>query len=461
MAKKLYSFVCRACNEHTERHAKKTPVFCEECYGFRQAWITMRSPSQWRDRSCKNCGVYLHNCIYGARQICRDCEGWHERRRWKTVRRVRQEVRPGIWSCSCCEREMPADEFGVERSTGRIQSQCRFCRNELKKASDRSIEFANRKKRRQSAAVSSELKRKRDARIKAIVAKWDRAHNAKVRERERQSLVAQKPWLADGLTAAERSKLWYHATQKSNPVEVVWSRQRHRLKKALNQYKLTMKALGCSLEELAPLPRDEYAEALAVMAKAAGFDEVTNAAFYFKRGLKEFGGPTIDGVKRLLSLANLEVRQSYFDETYKSDKPWLGKGLSTYQRSKLREAVDPDFRARMRLHSRVASRNRGKARDVAKNVHRSLKRGTPNRPTFKFLGYSAEDLRIHLEKQFTKSMSWDAFLEGRIHIDHRRPLASFNLADEAQLREAWALTNLQPLWAKDNITKGASQTLLL
>ena len=41
------------------------------------------------------------------------------------------------------------------------------------------------------------------------------------------------------------------------------------------------------------------------------------------------------------------------------------------------------------------------------------------------------------------------------HIDHIKPLASFDLSDEAQQKIAFHYTNQQPLWAIDNLRKGA------
>ena len=71
------------------------------------------------------------------------------------------------------------------------------------------------------------------------------------------------------------------------------------------------------------------------------------------------------------------------------------------------------------------------------------------------LGYTADDLRSHLEAQFQIGMSWDNYgLYGeRWHVDHIRPVASFKLPEE--LAECFALENLQPLWAIDNLTKHA------
>lgn len=73
-----------------------------------------------------------------------------------------------------------------------------------------------------------------------------------------------------------------------------------------------------------------------------------------------------------------------------------------------------------------------------------------------WLGYTVPELRAHLESLFTDGMDWNAFLSGRIHIDHVKPLASFDLTDERQLWQAWQLSNLQPLWAKDNLSKGSA-----
>jgi hypothetical protein len=48
-------------------------------------------------------------------------------------------------------------------------------------------------------------------------------------------------------------------------------------------------------------------------------------------------------------------------------------------------------------------------------------------------------------------MAWD----GEWHLDHKRPLVSFNLLDQAQAQAAVHYTNIQPLSATDNLKKGA------
>ncbi len=74
--------------------------------------------------------------------------------------------------------------------------------------------------------------------------------------------------------------------------------------------------------------------------------------------------------------------------------------------------------------------------------------------TYTLLGYTGEELIQHLESQFTNGMSWDNMNEW--HIDHIRPVASFNYdsTDHPDFKKCWALNNLQPLWATDNIRKG-------
>jgi hypothetical protein len=79
--------------------------------------------------------------------------------------------------------------------------------------------------------------------------------------------------------------------------------------------------------------------------------------------------------------------------------------------------------------------------------------GEKSRKTMQLVGCSVPKLRQHLEAQFTDGMTWDN--HGEWHIDHIKPCASFDLTDAEQQRECFNYTNLQPLWAKDNLSKGA------
>ena len=72
------------------------------------------------------------------------------------------------------------------------------------------------------------------------------------------------------------------------------------------------------------------------------------------------------------------------------------------------------------------------------------------------LDYTFDELYNHFESQFTEEngYSWDNMSEW--HIDHIRPVSSFNFdsIDHPDFKKCWALNNLQPLWAVDNMSKG-------
>ena len=71
----------------------------------------------------------------------------------------------------------------------------------------------------------------------------------------------------------------------------------------------------------------------------------------------------------------------------------------------------------------------------------------------KDLGCSIDELKSYLEFKFLPDMSWDNYGQYGWHIDHIKPLSSFDLTDRKQLLEACHYTNLQPRWAKDNLSK--------
>jgi hypothetical protein len=71
----------------------------------------------------------------------------------------------------------------------------------------------------------------------------------------------------------------------------------------------------------------------------------------------------------------------------------------------------------------------------------------------KNLNCSIEELKTYLESKFQEGMSWENHSLHGWHIDHIVPLASFNLEDPEELKKACHYTNLQPLWAEDNLKK--------
>ena len=69
------------------------------------------------------------------------------------------------------------------------------------------------------------------------------------------------------------------------------------------------------------------------------------------------------------------------------------------------------------------------------------------------LGCSIDEFKIYLENKFQEGMTWENWSYSGWHIDHIKPLASFDLSNREQFLEACNYKNLQPLWAIDNLKK--------
>ena len=101
-------------------------------------------------------------------------------------------------------------------------------------------------------------------------------------------------------------------------------------------------------------------------------------------------------------------------------------------------------------------------KDYAYRVKKNLRRRvnqvitSPNKKydsTFKLLSCSLKEFLLHLEKQFTKGMTWENYGNKGWHIDHIIPCSSFDLTNPVQQQICFHYTNLQPLWAEDNLRK--------
>lgn len=103
-----------------------------------------------------------------------------------------------------------------------------------------------------------------------------------------------------------------------------------------------------------------------------------------------------------------------------------------------RKKEDPQFRMRCNLRTRV------RAALIAKKVKRC---------DVGLIGCSQAELFAHIEKQFTEGMTWENY--GLWYIDHIKPCASFDLLNPEEQRKCFHFTNLQPLWAEDNWSKGS------
>ena len=126
-------------------------------------------------------------------------------------------------------------------------------------------------------------------------------------------------------------------------------------------------------------------------------------------------------------------------ERRKTDPEYRKKiNKKKYERRKKKMENDPVYRFKVKIRKRI--------RSILKD------RGyTKKSKTHEILGISYEEFNLHMERQFVKGMTWDNY--GEWHIDHIIPLATAICEDDVIRLNHY--TNLQPLWAEDNIRKGS------
>lgn len=122
------------------------------------------------------------------------------------------------------------------------------------------------------------------------------------------------------------------------------------------------------------------------------------------------------------------------------------------QRRKERLASDPAYRARIAIRRRFYMAIRNQVYDGW--VIRSGE-------AVRLLGCTMPEFVRHIESLWTDGMSWGNWTRDGWHIDHVIPLSAFDLSDEEQIKAACHYTNLRPLWAADNLSKGSSTDVVL
>ena len=100
---------------------------------------------------------------------------------------------------------------------------------------------------------------------------------------------------------------------------------------------------------------------------------------------------------------------------------------------------------------------------MSQQIRLSLKNGKGRRSWLRLVDFNVDDLKKHIERQFARGMNWGVFFQGRIYIDHIRPVSSFRYksSESEGFKECWSLTNLRPVWAAENLRKGAQRIFLV
>lgn len=140
-------------------------------------------------------------------------------------------------------------------------------------------------------------------------------------------------------------------------------------------------------------------------------------------------------------------------EKYQRNKEkYVKKSTERYNKIKGTEAINAPARARQKR--KLASNPIYKVtRNLRNRLYYAIKNTAwkKNSKFTKYIGCDRETLIKHLESQFVDGMSWDNYSNDTWHIDHIIPLAS--AGNEAELYKLCHYTNLQPMWALDNIKK--------
>jgi len=84
-------------------------------------------------------------------------------------------------------------------------------------------------------------------------------------------------------------------------------------------------------------------------------------------------------------------------------------------------------------------------------IYNALKYNYKSQSTIKLLGCSIDFLKKYLQLKFQSGMSFENY--GKWHVDHIKPCAKFDLSKASEQKKCFNYTNLQPLWAEDNLRK--------
>jgi len=133
-------------------------------------------------------------------------------------------------------------------------------------------------------------------------------------------------------------------------------------------------------------------------------------------------------------------------------------GIDTTKRRnyfKPSDSMTPSETRKARYHKAMAIPSARLRKRVMSRIWISMKgRSVKDSGSFSTTGCSIKFLKSYIEGKFKKGMTWENY--GEWHVDHIRPCASFNLSDKEQVLQCFNWRNLQPMWASENISKGAN-----
>jgi hypothetical protein len=148
-----------------------------------------------------------------------------------------------------------------------------------------------------------------------------------------------------------------------------------------------------------------------------------------------------------------KARQKRYDAEYRK-YPENRLRLQEYDKRR-KENLEYRERCRVRARRLLEDPQHLATKRIRGRLYKVVRRGDKKQRSMELVGCSRADLMVYLKSTMTPDMTVADFKAGRLHIDHIKPCASFDLTDPAQQKECFHFSNLQLLWAEDNLSKGA------
>ena len=143
------------------------------------------------------------------------------------------------------------------------------------------------------------------------------------------------------------------------------------------------------------------------------------------------------------------------DEIKASNKAWKAKNKDKVKSyNKVYKTKNKDKRNTYQRNRLIEDPIYKLTRNLRRRLYNAIKDNYKKGSAIKDLGCTLDECKQHIESLFKPGMTWNNWTYDGWHLDHIIPLSSFNLEDREQFLQAHHYTNLQPLWAKDNMTKG-------
>lgn len=97
--------------------------------------------------------------------------------------------------------------------------------------------------------------------------------------------------------------------------------------------------------------------------------------------------------------------------------------------------------------------------NLRRRINYAIKNSKKQNSTNELLGCSLIDFKIYIESLWQKGMDWNNYGMFGWHLDHIKPCASFDLTNPEEQKKCFNYSNIQPLWAKDNWSKGSRRII--